>query len=183
MLFQETTVQGVVLIAPDRFDDERGYFARTWGADEFEAQGLHARAVQRNVSYNRAAGTLRGMHYQRSPHAEVKVISCLVGAIYDVAVDIRPDSPTYGKWYGAELRPDTGAMLYVPEGCAHGYLALEPDTVVEYLISDFYHPELAGGLRWNDPFFGVRWPAEPTQMNARDRTWPDFEPSHVQLRV
>ncbi|MBV8716314.1 MAG: dTDP-4-dehydrorhamnose 3,5-epimerase [Chloroflexi bacterium] len=175
MRFQQTPVHGVVLITPDHFDDERGFLQRTWAFDEFEANGLETRMVQRNVSYNRARHTLRGMHFQNEPYAEVKLVSCSVGAIFDVALDIRPDSPTYGKWFGAELRPENGLMLYVPRGCAHGYLSLEPDSTVEYLISEFYHPEVAGGIRWDDSFFNIGWPAEPTVLNARDATWPDFE--------
>ena len=174
MLFQETTVQGVMVITPDKFDDERGFFARTWGMDEFEAHGLQPRVVQRNLSYNRAQGTLRGMHFQRPPFAEAKLVACLAGAVYDVAMDIRPDSPTFGKWFGAELCQANGAMLYVPEGCAHGYVTLEPESTVEYMISEFYHPEASGGIRWNEVFFGVQWPVEPSVMNERDRTWPDF---------
>jgi dTDP-4-dehydrorhamnose 3,5-epimerase len=175
MRFQETNVEGVRLITPDQFDDERGYFARTWAQDEFETKGLETRMVQRNVSYNRAPGTLRGMHFQREPYPEVKIVSCMIGAIYDVAIDIRPESRTFGQWYGAELRAQTGVMLYVPRGCAHGYLSLEPDSTVEYLISEFYHPEVAGGVRWDDPFFNVQWPARPAVMNARDATYPDFQ--------
>jgi dTDP-4-dehydrorhamnose 3,5-epimerase len=182
MRFQETNVQGVLMISPDHFDDERGFFERTWAQDEFELHGLHTRMVQRNVSYNRAVRTLRGMHFQREPYPEVKLISCLIGAVYDVAIDIRPDSPTYGQWFGAELRQDNGLMLYVPQGCAHGYLSLEPDSTVEYLISEFYHPEVAGGIRWNDPFFNVRWPAEPVVMNGRDATYPDYVPHQLQVR-
>jgi dTDP-4-dehydrorhamnose 3,5-epimerase len=105
----------------------------------------------------------------------VKVVSCLVGAIYDVAIDVRPESATFGQWFGAELRQDNGAILYVPQGCAHGYLTLTPDTTVEYLISEFYHPEVAGGVRWDDPFFNVRWPAQPSVINARDATYADFQ--------
>lgn len=176
MRFEPTSVHGVWMVSPDRFDDERGYLARTWGLDEFGAHGLQANMVQRNISYNRARGTLRGMHFQSPPYPEVKVVSCLVGAVFDVAIDTRPDSPTFGRWYGAELRPESGTMLYVPEGCAHGYITLEPDSTVEYLISEFYHPESAGGLRWDDPFFAVDWPVRPTAMNDRDRTWPDFQP-------
>jgi dTDP-4-dehydrorhamnose 3,5-epimerase len=174
MRFEPTNVHGVWLISPDRYDDERGFLARTWGLDEFDARGLQSRVVQRNISYNRARGTLRGMHFQRAPYPEVKVVGCLIGAVYDVAIDIRPDSPSFGQWCGFELRPETGAMLYVPEGCAHGYVTLEPDSTVEYLISEFYHPECADGVRWDDPFFGVTWPMQPTAMNERDRTWPDF---------
>jgi len=175
MRFQETSVHGVVLITPDHFEDERGYFARTWALDEFQTHGLETRLVQRNVSFNRARHTLRGMHYQREPYTEAKIVSCTIGAIYDVAMDIRPDSPSFGKWFGAELSQHNGALLYVPNGCAHGYLSLEPESTVEYLISEYYHPEVAGGLRWNDAFFGVAWPAEPSMINERDRTWPDFQ--------
>jgi dTDP-4-dehydrorhamnose 3,5-epimerase len=181
MRFQETSVQGVLLITPDRFDDERGFFMRMWAQDEFEARQLETRMVQRNVAYNRARHTLRGMHFQREPYAEVKLVSCAVGAIYDVAMDIRPDSPTFGRWFGTELRQDNGAMLYVPRGCAHGYLTLLADSTVEYLISEFYHPEVASGLRWDDPFFNVRWPAQPRVINPRDATYPDFEPSKASV--
>jgi dTDP-4-dehydrorhamnose 3,5-epimerase len=177
MLFESTTVDGVLLITAERFDDQRGFFARSWGADEFEAHGLQPRMVQRNLSFNHQARTLRGMHYQQPPHTEVKLVSCLVGAIFDVAMDVRPESPTFGRWFGAELRPESGAMLYIPEGCAHGYVTLEPQTTVEYLISTYYAPGSAAGVRWDDPFFGVRWPVEPLVMNARDRSWSDFAPA------
>jgi dTDP-4-dehydrorhamnose 3,5-epimerase len=182
MRFQETPVHGVLLITPDQFDDDRGFLARTWGSDEFESRGLETRMVQRNASYNRAARTLRGMHFQNEPYGEVKLVSCVVGAIYDVALDIRPESPSFGKWFGAELRQDNGQMLYVPRGCAHGYLTLAPDSLVEYLISEFYHPEVAGGIRWDDPFFAVRWPAQPDVINTRDATYPDFEATQVAQR-
>lgn len=175
MQFEQTTVAGVFLIKPDKFDDERGFFTRTWGQDEFEAHGLQSRVVQRNLAYNRVAGTLRGMHFQRTPFPEVKLVTCLIGAVYDVAMDIRRDSPTFGRWFGAELRQDNATMLYIPEGCAHGYVSLEPESTVEYLISEFYHPEVAGGVRWNDPFFNVQWPIEPVVMNERDQTYPTFQ--------
>jgi dTDP-4-dehydrorhamnose 3,5-epimerase len=177
MNFRTTDVEGVMLVTAERFDDERGFFARTWAQDEFAANALNPHMVQRNVSHNRTMGTLRGMHFQLPPHAEVKLVSCIVGAIYDVAVDLRPHSPTFGKWFGTELRPETGGVLYIPEGCAHGFVTLEPDTQVEYLISAYYAPQAARGLRWDDPFFGIRWPVEPTVMNDRDRSWPDFEPA------
>jgi dTDP-4-dehydrorhamnose 3,5-epimerase len=121
------------------------------------------------------AATLRGMHFQRAPHAEVKLVSCTAGAIFDVAIDLRPDSKTLGKWVAAELRADTGAMLYIPEGFAHGYLSLEPATRVEYLMSAYYAPQAASGVRWNDPAFGIKWPVQPAVMNERDRSWPDFK--------
>ena len=174
MRFEATSVEGVWLITPEQFEDERGFLAVTWAQNEFDAQGLETQVVQRNVAYNRARGTLRGMHFQREPYAEVKIVSCTAGAVYDVAIDIRPESPTFGKWYGAELRADSGTMLYVPRGCAHGYLSLDADSTVQYLISEFYHSEVAGGVRWDDPFFNVEWPARPMVINARDAAYPDF---------
>jgi dTDP-4-dehydrorhamnose 3,5-epimerase len=183
MCIEDTSVHGVKLITPKHIADERGYFALTWAQDLFLAHGLDVRVAQRNLAYNHTALTLRGMHYQRAPHAEVKVVSCVVGAIYDVAIDLRPDSPTYRRWFGTELTAETGRVLYIPEGCAHGYVTLEPHCSVEYLVSEFYHPESAAGVRWNDPYFGIRWPAEPTVMNARDRSWPDFEPGSVSAGV
>jgi dTDP-4-dehydrorhamnose 3,5-epimerase len=182
MRFEETPVEGVMLIRPDRFDDERGFFARTWGIEEFEARGIETRVVSRNLSFNRRRGTLRGMHFQHAPYREVKLVSCLAGSVFDVAVDLRPESPTYSKWFGTELTQDNGALLYVPEGCAHGYLSLVPDSTVEYLISEFYHPEAAGGLRWDDRFCNIQWPIAPTLMNDRDRTWPDYLPDEVLTR-
>jgi dTDP-4-dehydrorhamnose 3,5-epimerase len=182
MRYENTHINGVVLITPEQIADERGFFARTWGQDDFEAHGLNTRVVQRNLSYNRVVGTLRGMHFQHAPHAENKLVSCVTGAVFDVAIDIRLESPTFGQWFGVELRADTGTMLYVPEGCAHGYVSLEPDSTVEYLISEFYHPDSAEGVRWNDPFFAVRWPVEPTVMNDRDRSWPDFKPVYARSR-
>jgi dTDP-4-dehydrorhamnose 3,5-epimerase len=178
MRFEETTIPGVLLITPERIPDERGFFVRTWAEDEFEAHGL-AHMVARNLSYNRAHGTLRGMHFQRQPRAESKLVCALAGAIYDVAVDLRPDSPTYQRWIGTELRAETGAMLYVPEGCAHGFISLDPETTIEYLISAYYAPHASGGVRWDDPQFGIRWPIQPTVISQRDRNWPDFELSAI----
>ena len=175
MIFESTAIDGVWLISVERFSDERGYFAKTWGQDDFAARGLNPHMVVRNVSYNEHAGTLRGMHFQRAPHAEVKLVSCTAGALYDVAIDLRPGSPTLGRWVGAELRPDNGRLVYIPEGFAHGYITLEAHTTVEYLISAFYAPQAAGGVRWDDPSFGIEWPCQPAVINERDRTWPDFQ--------
>jgi dTDP-4-dehydrorhamnose 3,5-epimerase len=176
VLFATTDIPGVVLVTPERLGDERGYFARTWCQDEFAAHGLNPRVVQRNVSYNRAAATLRGMHYQRAPHGEAKLVACISGAIYDVAIDLRPDSPSFRRWFAAELRADDGAMLYIAEGCAHGFVTLEPDTTVEYLMSAGYVAAAAAGVRWDDPAFGISWPRQPRVISARDRVWPDFSP-------
>jgi dTDP-4-dehydrorhamnose 3,5-epimerase len=174
MIFATTPLSGVVLVTPDRFADERGFFAVTWDQAEFESHGINPRLVQRNLSGNHAAATLRGMHFQREPHAQAKLVICLTGAVFDVAVDLRPESPSYRQWFGAELRADTGTMLYIPEGCAHGYETLEPDSTVEYLMSGLYAPDSADGVRWDDPAFGIRWPLPPTVMAERDRTWSDF---------
>jgi dTDP-4-dehydrorhamnose 3,5-epimerase len=174
MLFTPTPLHGVVLVTPDRFADERGFFAVTWDQAEFQAHGIPADFVQRNLSGNRAAATLRGMHFQRQPHAQAKLVTCLTGAVYDVAIDLRPNSPSYRRWFGAELRAETDTMLYIPEGCAHGYETLEPDSTVEYLMSGLYAPDSADGVRWDDPAFGIRWPLPPTVMAERDRTWSDF---------
>jgi len=176
MKFESTEIDGVVLITPERIPDDRGFFAQTWGQNDFEAHGLQGCMLARNLSFNHEAGTLRGMHFQRAPHAEVKLVSCMAGSIFDVAIDVRADSPTYCKWVGAELRADTGAMLYIPEGFAHGYLSLEPETRVEYLMSAYYAPQAASGVRWDDPYFGIMWPMQPAVMNERDRSWPDFKP-------
>jgi dTDP-4-dehydrorhamnose 3,5-epimerase len=174
MIFATTPLSGVVLVTPDRFADERGFFAVTWDQAEFESHAINPRLVQRNLSGNHAAATLRGMHFQREPHAQAKLVICLTGAVFDVAVDLRPESPSYRQWFGAELRADTGTMLYIPEGCAHGYETLEPDSTVEYLMSGLYAPDSADGVRWDDPAFGIRWPLPPTVMAERDRTWSDF---------
>jgi dTDP-4-dehydrorhamnose 3,5-epimerase len=174
MRFESTEIPGVLLITPERIPDVRGYFVKTWGQDDFDAHGLNSRMVARNVSFNHQAGTLRGMHFQRPPHAEVKLVSVVAGSIWDVALDLRQTSPTFCGWVGRELRADTGEMLYVPEGFAHGYITLESDTTVEYMISQFYAPHASGGVRWDDPRFEIRWPVQPTVMNERDRTWPDY---------
>lgn len=172
--FEPLAIEGVVLIRAERHVDERGSFERTWDCQQFEQQGLNARIVQRNVSHNRARYTLRGMHLQRAPHAEAKLVSCVRGRLFDVAVDLRADSPTFREWVGVELAAATGEMLYIAEGCAHGFLTLESDTSVEYLMSAAFEPSSGYGVRWDDPAFGIDWPAQPAVMSPRDRAWPDF---------
>lgn len=172
MRIQETRVPDVKLITPTRFHDDRGYFAVTWTDNQLAEAGLDTHIVQRNVSFNKQLHTLRGMHFQQAPHAEVKLVSCVVGAIYDVAIDLRPESPTYRHWVAAELSADNGCMLYIPRGFAHGYLTLTPDSLVEYLVSEHYAPESAGGVRWNDPAFAIAWPAQPDCINQRDDQYP-----------
>jgi dTDP-4-dehydrorhamnose 3,5-epimerase len=177
MTFTETPLPGVFVIDATPHEDDRGFFARSYCAHEFEAHGLNSAVVQCNVSYNRSRGTLRGMHYQEPPAAEAKLVRCLHGALYDVVVDIRPDSPTFRRWTAVELRGDAGRaprMLFVPEGFAHGFLTLEDHTEVLYQMSAFYAPSAARGFRWNDPAFAVTWPEAVQVISERDRTYPDF---------
>jgi dTDP-4-dehydrorhamnose 3,5-epimerase len=176
MLFSETKIGGVFRIELERREDERGYFARTWSRDDFVHQGLVAEYVQSSVSYNTKARTLRGMHYQAAPRAETKIITCLRGAIYDVAVDLRPRSSTFRQWTATTLSGDALQMLYVPEGCAHGFLTLTPEAVVHYQISEIHSPECSRGVRWNDPAFAIEWPANPNVISERDAQYPDFHP-------
>jgi dTDP-4-dehydrorhamnose 3,5-epimerase len=174
MKFQETKLAGVFEIDLDLMADERGFFARSWCQREFESVGLNARLVQCNVSFNLAEATLRGLHYQAPPFAEAKLVRCTSGAIYDVAVDLRPDSPSFRQWLGVNLTAANRTMLYIPEGLAHGFLTLQPNTEVFYQMSEFYDPASARGIRWNDPAFYIEWPREPQVMSERDRNYPDF---------
>lgn len=174
MIFRETALPGVFVIEPEPWEDQRGFFARTWCQREFAEHGLDPRLVQCSVSFNRRRGTLRGMHYQAPPHAEAKLIRCTRGAIWDVALDLRSGSPTFGQHVGEELSAANRAALYIPEGFAHGFQTLEDDTEVLYQMSEFYAPDAARGIRFDDPAFGIRWPLpEPIMLN-RDRTYPDF---------
>jgi dTDP-4-dehydrorhamnose 3,5-epimerase len=175
MTFQETKLPGVFEIHLEPHSDERGFFARSWCQKEFENHGLDPRLVQCNVSLNLRKGTLRGLHYQAAPYAEAKVVRCTMGSIYDVAVDLRPKSPTFKNWIGMDLTAANRHMLYIPEGCAHGFLTLEDETEVFYQMSEFYNPESARGLRWNDPAFKIKWPGKVEVISERDRTYPDFE--------
>lgn len=174
MKFGEVGLAGVRVVEPERLADERGFFARTWCRREFEAAGLDPNLVQCSISYNRRRGTLRGMHYQVAPSAEAKLVRCTAGAVYDVALDLRRDSPTYKQWRGVELTADNRLALYIPAGLAHGFLTLRDDTEVLYQMSEFFAPEHARGVRWNDPAFGIQWPGEVTVISERDRSYPDF---------
>ena len=175
MTFRETKISGVFEVQIEPRNDERGFFARTWCQKEFRDQGLNSGLVQCSVSYNARKGTLRGMHYQAEPFPETKVVRCTRGAIYDVVLDLRPQSPTFKSWIAVVLTAENRDMVYVPEGCAHGFLTLEDRSEVFYQMSDFYSPESARGVRWNDPAFGISWPAEAEVISERDRTYPDFE--------
>jgi dTDP-4-dehydrorhamnose 3,5-epimerase len=175
MTFHETSLAGVFEIRLERMADERGFFARTWCQREFETQGLNPRLVQCSVSFNTRKGTLRGIHYQAVPCPETKLVRCTRGAIYDVVIDLRRQSPTFRHWIGIDLTASNRHMLYIPEGCAHGFLTLEAETEVFYQMSEFYRPELARGVRWNDPAFNVVWPSVVEVISERDRNYPDFE--------
>jgi dTDP-4-dehydrorhamnose 3,5-epimerase len=174
MIFTETALKGAFIIDPERLADERGFFARTWCQREFAAQGLSTKFVQCNISFNKKRGTLRGMHYQATPHEEARLVRCTRGAIYDVILDLRPESPTFRQWLSVELSAQNSRMLYIPEGFAHGFQTLEDDTEVFYQMSEFYHPESARGIRWDAPAFGIRWPNIVCIISDRDRNLPDF---------
>ena len=174
MIFRETELAGAFVVETEPVEDERGWFARIHDETEFAQHGLASRFVQTNVAFNRERRTLRGMHYQEEPHAEAKLIRCTRGSVHDVIVDLRPASSTFKRWTAVELTAAAGLMLYVPEGFAHGYLTLEDESETLYLISAFYVPEAARGVRWDDPLFGIDWPDEPRVLSERDRAWPDF---------
>lgn len=176
MIFIETKLKGAFIIEPEPIEDERGFFARTFCQEEFKAHGLNFRVVQCNISFNKERGTLRGMHYQIAPYQEAKLVRCTRGAIYDVIIDLRPESPTFKQWIAVELTAENRRMLYVPEGFAHGFQTLEDNTEVFYMMSEFYHPECARGVRWNDPAFGIEWAIAVTIISAKDRKYPNFEP-------
>jgi len=176
MKFVETTVRGAFLVDPEPHADERGSFARTWSAATFESHGLNPRLAECSTSFNHRRGTLRGLHYQIAPHEEAKLVRCTHGAIHDVIVDVRPDSPSFGRWAAVELSARNRRMLYVPEGVAHGFLTLEDCTEVFYQISAGYSPEHGRGVRWNDPALAIAWPVAPAVISPRDQTFPDFRP-------
>jgi dTDP-4-dehydrorhamnose 3,5-epimerase len=173
MRIVETELPGVFVVEPDVHHDERGLFARTYSHDIFRAHGLHTDWVQCNVSRNTRRGTLRGMHFQWPPHGEIKLVRCVKGAIFDVAVDIRRDSPTFGRWFGTTLDGDSAKALYIPVGFAHGFQSLTDDSEVFYQMSTGYRPDHTGGLRWDDPTVGIVWPlGQPAVISARDQALP-----------
>lgn len=174
MRFEPLRLPGAFLIEREPIEDERGFFARTWCAEEFAANGLCTHIAQCSVSFNRRKSTLRGMHYQAAPHEETKLVRCTRGAIYDVLLDLRPESPTYREWIAEELTEQNGRQLYVPAGVAHGFQTLVDDTEVYYQISEPYVASLARGVRWNDTAFRMTWPEGARTMSQRDQTYPDF---------
>lgn len=190
MRFIETGLKGAFIIEPEPAEDHRGFFARIFCEEEFRKHGIDFKVVQCNISYNKRKGTLRGMHFQAPPYEEAKLVRCIKGAIYDVIIDLRRESPTFKKWIAVLLRsyesspnmadlslclkPPAGSMLYIPKGFAHGFQTLEDDTEIFYFMSEFYHPEYGRGLRWNDPAFGIKWPISEIIISKKDQTWPDF---------
>ncbi len=174
MRFRETKIQGAFVIDIEEKRDERGFFARSWCQKEFEARGLNSRIVQCNIGFSSKRGTVRGIHFQQAPHADAKVVRCSRGAIYDVIVDVRPKSETYGEWSAVELTADNHTMIYIPEGVGHGYQTLCDDTEILYQTSEFYYLEVAAGIRYDDQAFNVNWPLDVSVISEADRTWPDF---------
>ena len=175
MKFTESVLKGAFIVDLDPRSDDRGFFARAWCAREFTEHGLNPQVVQANLSHNRSRGTLRGLHYQMSPFEEAKLVRCVRGAIYDVIVDIRPDSRTYRQWLGVELTAANRRMLYVPEGFAHGFQTLEDDSDVFYQVTQYYTPGSERGIRWDDPMFEITWPDVPHRViSQKDQNWPAF---------
>lgn len=172
MKFIETPLQEAYIIELEPVEDERGFFARSWCQDEFRAHGLNANLAQCSISFNKRRGTLRGMHYQTKPYEEAKLVRCTRGAVYDVMIDLRPDSATFERWVAVELSSENRKALYVPEGFAHGFQSLSADAEVFYMISEPYRPEAAQGIRWNDPAFAIHWPIPEPIINARDGGYP-----------
>lgn len=178
MFLEKTNLYGAYIIEPERLGDERGFFARTWCQREFQERGLNSRLVQCNISFNLKRGTLRGMHYQLAPHEEVRLVRCTKGEIYDVIIDLRPDSPTFREHSAVVLSAENRKMLYIPEKFAHGFITLEDNTEVFYQMSEFYSAKCVRGIRWNDPAFRIRWPLQVATISNRDRSYPDFIMEH-----
>ena len=178
MDFNETPLPGAYLIDLNRLGDDRGFFARVFCTREFSEAGLVTSFVQVNNSLSANRGTLRGMHYQLAPNAETKIVRCIRGALFDVIIDLRPDSPTYMQHFGVELSADNRLMLYVPKGFAHGFVTLQDDTEAFYFVDEFYAPDVERGIRWNDPTFQIDWPVVPREISEKDAQHRDFDPAY-----
>jgi len=174
VIFTETKLKGAFLIDIQKLEDERGFFARTWCEHEMAEHGINVHIVQANTSLNLKKGTLRGMHFQKSPYVEAKLVRCIRGAVYDVMVDLRPESPTFKQWFGVELTADNYKMVFIPEKFAHGFVTLEDNSELTYMISQFYTPGYDMGFRWNDPAFNINWPVEVAVISEKDKNYPDF---------
>ena len=175
MIFTAAKLSGAYVIEPKLYEDERGFLAQSWSAHRIAELGLNPNVAECNVSFSKRKGTLRGMHFQSAPHAQAKLVRCTSGALYDVIIDLRRESCTFKQWIGVELDADNHRMLYVPEGFAHGFQTLQDNTEIFYQMSDVYAPEYAGGVRWDDPAFGIDWPADDRTIIERDRSYPDFK--------
>ena len=176
MIFKETRFESVYIVEIEKHTDDRGFFGRTWCKDEFEAHGLNAGVLQSNIAFSKFRGTLRGLHYQDEPYAEAKLIRCIKGSLYDVIVDLRPQSATYTQWLATELTEDNYKMIYVPEGFAHGYQTLEDNTEIFYQVSQIYSPEFERGIRFNDPLLRIQWPGDIRTISDKDLSWKDYLP-------
>lgn len=176
MKFTPLSLSGTYVIELEPIEDNRGFFAMSWQPEAFASRGLETHIAQCNLSFNHQKGTIRGMHFQREPYAEVKLLRCTTGAIFDALIDLRPESPTYLQWEAVELTAENRRMLYIPKGLAHGYQTLADNTEVSYQVSETYHPEAADGVRWNDPAFNIQWPLPCSQISSRDEAWADYVP-------
>jgi dTDP-4-dehydrorhamnose 3,5-epimerase len=179
MIFKETPLKGAFEIEVQKIEDERGFFGRLWCEKEMKMHGLNTNIVQSNVSLSKNKGTLRGMHFQRSPFQETKLVRCTKGAVYDVIIDLRPDSPTFKKWHGVKLSEKNHKMIYVPENFAHGFLTLEDESEVYYLVTQFYNKDKEAGLRWNDPSFNIDWPEIVNDISIKDSNHPNFDLKNI----
>ncbi len=175
MIVSEIELKGAFIVEPKRLDDLRGFFARTWSQKDFEDLGINIRLVESSISFNAKKGTLRGMHFQVAPYAQAKLVRCTCGSAYDVVIDLREDSPTFNWWWAVELTAENRKALYIPEGFAHGFQTLEDRTEILYYMSEIYAPEYARGVRWNDPAFGIEWPADERIIIARDNSYDDWK--------
>ena len=174
MIFTETRLKSAFVIDPERLEDERGFFARSWCEREFKDHGIDTKFVQCNISFNKKKGTLRGLHYQSAPYEEAKLVRCTMGAIYDVIVDLRPSFKTFTQWFSLNMTAENRRMIYIPEGFAHGFLTLEDNTEVFYQMSEFYSPGYGRGIRWDDLNFGIKWPETVQVISDQDKSYPDF---------
>lgn len=175
MIFTKTPLKDAYVVAVEKRGDDRGFFGRSFCLDEFDKAGIPFVVKQGNVSLSAKKGTLRGLHFQKTPHQEDKLIRCTKGAIFDVILDLRPESPTYKQWFGVELSEDNHRAMLCPKGFAHGQISLTDNAEITYLVSEFYSPESESGIRWNDPMFKIEWPSEPTEMSDKDKNWPDYK--------
>jgi dTDP-4-dehydrorhamnose 3,5-epimerase len=175
MIFTETKLKGSFIIEIEKHEDNRGFFGRSWCVNEMKDHGINMNILQANISLNKRKGTLRGMHYQLAPNQEAKLVRCSKGSIFDVIIDLRKDSQTFKQWIGVKLTQENYKMLYIPEDFAHGFITLDNDSEISYLMSEIYVPGAAATIRWNDPLFNIKWPLEPTIISEKDKSQPDYE--------